>query len=64
MKRGYSRAFTPRSDIPARYLLDDIPPTLWREVRAKAKREGTSVRALILTLLKMWLDRPSAIGVE
>ena len=56
MKRGYSRAFTPRTGTPARYLLDDIPPTLWREVRAKAKREGFSMRGLILHLLKQWLD--------
>ena len=57
MKRGYSRAFTPRTARPARYLLDDIPPTLWRRVRAKATREGTSVRALILSLLLDWLDK-------
>ncbi len=54
MKRGYSRAYTPKSETYGRYLLDKIPATLWREVRAKAKREGTSVRALVLRLLTDW----------
>ena len=31
------------------------PPTFWSDVRAKAKREGVSLRALILGLLKGWL---------
>lgn len=53
-KRGYSRDFTPRTDTYGRYLLDKIPATLWRDVRAKAKREGVSVRALVLMLLQEW----------
>ena len=56
MKRGYSRDFTPRSESFGRYLLDRIPTTLWRDVQAKAKREGISLRALILSLLKGWLE--------
>ena len=55
MKRGYSRDFTPRTETHARYLLDKIPPTLWRDARAKAKREGVSMRALLLRLLTDWL---------
>jgi hypothetical protein len=55
LKRGYSKAFTPRSNKYGRYLLDLIPATLWRDVKAKAKREGTSVRALILGLLTEWV---------
>ena len=58
MKRGYSRAFTPRGENHGRYLLDKIPPTLWADVKAKAKREGISVRALILGLLKDWVAAP------
>lgn len=57
MKRGYSREFTPPTDAYGRYLLDKIPAQFWREVRAKAKREGVSLRALILSLLKGWLAR-------
>lgn len=56
-KRGYSRDFTPPTDAHGRYLLDKIPADLWRRVRAKAKREGVSVRALILGLLQQWLGR-------
>jgi glyoxylase-like metal-dependent hydrolase (beta-lactamase superfamily II) len=52
-KRGYSTAFRPKGK-GARYLVDAIPETLWREVRRKAKREGLSLRALILTLLEQW----------
>ncbi len=56
VKRGYSREFTPRTETYGRYLLDKIPATLWRDVKAKAKREGVSVRALILGLLRGWLS--------
>jgi hypothetical protein len=53
-KRGYSREFPVPKD-GRRYLLDHIPPQLWRQVKQKAKREGVSVRTLILRLLKSWL---------
>jgi hypothetical protein len=54
-KRGYSRDFKPHGDTGKRYLLDEIPAGLWSDVRAKAKREGISLRALILTLLRKWV---------
>jgi hypothetical protein len=54
-KRGYSRDFTPHGESGKRYLLDEIPAGLWAEVKAKAKREGVSLRALILRLLTEWL---------
>jgi hypothetical protein len=57
MKRGYSREFRPHGDTGKRYLLDDIPAGLWAAVRQKAKREGTSIRALILNLLTEWLGK-------
>ena len=56
VKRGYSREFTPHTDRRVRFEIDRIPPTLWAEVRAKAKRDGISLRALILSLLKDWLS--------
>jgi hypothetical protein len=55
-KRGYSRDFTPNPQGHRRYLLDKIPVTLWVDVKAKAKRDGISIRGLILKLLKEWLD--------
>lgn len=57
-KRGYSRDFKPHGDTGKRYLLDQIPAGLWSAVRAKAKREGVSVRALILKLLTLWVEEP------
>lgn len=54
-KRGYSKEFTATAAKRVRYLLDYIPPSLWIRVKAKAKREGVSVRTLILSLLKHWL---------
>lgn len=54
-KRGYSREFRPHGDTGKRYLLDQIPAGLWRDVQTKAKREGVSIRALILKLLSEWL---------
>lgn len=59
-KRGYSREFKPHGDTGKRYLLDNIPAGLWRDVQAKAKREGTSIRALILSLLKAWAQEGQA----
>jgi hypothetical protein len=54
-KRGYSRDFKPHGDTGKRSLLDNIPAGLWSDVKAKAKREGVSLRALILRLLSDWL---------
>lgn len=54
-KRGYSREFRPHGDTGKRYLLDEIPAGLWRDVREKCKRDGVSIRALLLTLLEKWL---------
>ena len=54
-KRGYSREFKPHGDSGKRYLLDDIPAGLWADVKAKCKRDGISIRAVILTMLRGWL---------
>ena len=56
IKRGYSRDFTPHAETGKRYLLDAIPAGLWSAVRARCKREGISVRALILQLLTAWIE--------
>jgi len=54
--RGYSKDFAVKGDNGKRYLLDAIPAGLWAKVRAKARRDGVSVRALILQLLTDWLN--------
>jgi hypothetical protein len=54
-KRGYSREFKPHGDTGKRYLLDEIPAGLWAAVKDKCKRDGVSVRAQILKLLKEWV---------
>lgn len=61
-KRGYSREFRPHGDTGKRYLLDDIPAGLWTSVREKCKREGVSIRAQILKLLKEWTNDGKASG--
>ena len=61
-KRGYSREFTPASEKHGRYLLDKIPAAFWLRVKAKARREGVSLRALILGLLRQWLDGEAPSG--
>jgi len=53
-KRNYSREHTPKTERRIQFSIDRIPPTLWVRVRAKAKREGVSLRALILDWLKEW----------
>src|SRR4051812_44974554 len=42
--RGYSRAFTARGDTGKSYALVGIPAGLWKDVKAKSKRSGVSVR--------------------
>lgn len=56
IKRGYSKDFKPHGDTGKRYLLDQIPAGLWSDVRAKCRQEGVSVRALILRLLREWVN--------
>jgi hypothetical protein len=56
-KRGYSREFKPHGQTGKRYMLDEIPAGMWTAVREKAKQEGVSLRALILGLLKEWLEK-------
>lgn len=56
-KRGYSREFTPKTERRVRIEVDRIPPTLYNAVSAKAKREGISLRALVLKLLSEWVER-------
>ena len=40
------------------YLLDGIPMSMWRRVRARARREGKSMRFILLTLVEAWLATP------
>lgn len=55
-KRGYSRDFTPKTERRVQFMIDRVPPTLLDAARAKAKREGISLRALVLGWLKEWVD--------
>jgi len=56
-KRGYSREFTPQTERRVRFEVDRIPPTLYEAVKAKAKRDGLSLRNLTLKLWKEWLEK-------
>lgn len=62
-KRGYSRAFTPRTERRVQLTINRVPPTLMAAIRAKAKRDGTSVRALVLTFLTTWIADVEKSGV-
>jgi predicted HicB family RNase H-like nuclease len=53
-KRQYSRGFTPKTERRVMLTIDRIPPTLYKAVKAKARREGISLRALVLGWLKDW----------
>lgn len=55
-KRAYSREFTPKTERRVMLTIDRIPPTLYDAVRAKAKRDGVSLRALVLGWLRAWVD--------
>lgn len=59
-KRGYSTDFTPRTERRVTLMIDRIPPTLLDAAKAKAKREGVSLRALVLGWLKDWTTEKAA----
>jgi hypothetical protein len=69
-KRTYSRDFTPaRGDRDptkdpatwgAEYKMSRIPRPFWRSVQAKAKREGVSLRWLLLSYLQAWVNEKAA----
>jgi hypothetical protein len=56
-KRAYSREFTPQTERRVQFLIDRVPPTLLAAVKAKAKRDGVSLRTLTLRLWTEWLGR-------
>jgi predicted HicB family RNase H-like nuclease len=56
-KRGYSNEFPTDQSKRVKLEVDWVPPDLARKVKAKAKREGVSLRTLILRLLTEWLGR-------
>lgn len=56
-KREYSRDFSSTRKKRVYFMLDKIPPALWIRVKAKAKREGVSLRALILRWLTDWIEQ-------
>lgn len=57
-KRGYSREFTPKTERRLTLMADKVPAKLHEAVSAKAKREGKSIRTVILSLLERWLKEP------
>lgn len=68
-----SREFPVRPEDAKQYLLALIPPQLWADVNAKAKRERVAVRAVLLRLASLWvsgaveapaLEAPVAPAVE
>jgi hypothetical protein len=57
-KRGFSDEFPTTREKRVYFMLDKIPPALWIRVKAKAKREGVSLRSLILGWCKEWVEKP------
>jgi len=55
-KRGYSREFPTGGSNRKKLEIDWVPPALLRDAKLKAKREGVSLRALILGWLKAWVE--------
>jgi len=58
-KRGYSYAFTPRTDRRIKLEIDRVPATLDARLRAKLARNGVSLRHLTLTLWTQWTNDPN-----
>ncbi len=53
--RPYTYDYRPRTESRRTYNLKNIPPTLWAKAEAQARREGISMRALLLQLVEQWL---------
>lgn len=47
------------AELPERYVLDDIPPDLWRAVTTKAGADGVSIRAVLLRCLREYVGAPA-----
>jgi len=56
-KRGYSHDFPIQTSRRVKIEIDRVPPALAVSLRAKAKRQGISIRALTLTLWKDWIEK-------
>ena len=57
-KRGWSNEFPTGGDTTRKIGVDDVPAGLLRRVKAKAKRQGVSVRVVILRFLTRWVNEP------
>ena len=42
----------------ASYILRNIEPELWRQVKSRAALQGVTIKALIERLLRIWLEQP------
>lgn len=56
MKRGYSREFPSTGGRLVTIQIDAVSPALRRRVKEQAKREGVSVRTLVLRWLTNWVE--------
>jgi hypothetical protein len=46
------------------YLLRDIPPALWRRVRAASERDGRTLRSTILRLLEVYAPKVTTTATK
>ena len=53
-RRGYSDAYPTTGARRVTFTIDRIPPALWARVQGKAKRDGVSLRALVLGWCDEW----------
>jgi hypothetical protein len=54
-KRGYSNEFPTGLRNGRKIGIDDVPAGLLRAARARARREGVSLRVQILRMLSAWV---------
>lgn len=59
-KREYSTRFPTTREKRVQFMIDKIPPALMIRIKAKAKREGVSLRALVLGWLEEWVETEPA----
>lgn len=56
--RRWSSGFPTSRGKGRDFKMSRIPDEFWERVQAKARREGVSLRSLILRALRDWVDAP------
>jgi hypothetical protein len=64
MVREYTRGFKPLRGDGREFKIRRIPPAFWEQVTEKARREGVSLRGMVLKHLQRWVESDQEAGAR